>query len=108
MPTITKQEIRISSACSVFSRDLVSVEVAAQQVGAHSQTSLTKFTFPVRYPVRAPERAPDGKPTPNAETWESRSALATRHQRQPCRLFPQPPPSGAQDDRWFVGDPLGL
>ena len=52
--------------------------------------------------------APDGKPTPNAETWESRSALATRHQRQPCRLFPRPPPSGAQDDRWFVGDPLGL
>ena len=52
--------------------------------------------------------APDGKPTPNAETWESRSALATRHQRQPCRLFPRPPPSGAQDDRWFVRDPLGL
>ncbi len=25
---------------------------------------------------------PDGKPTPNAETWESRSALANRHQRQ--------------------------
>ncbi len=23
--------------------------------------------------------APDRKPTPNAETWESRSALATRH-----------------------------
>ena len=33
--------------------------------------------------------APDGKPTPNAETWESRSALATRHERQPCRLFPR-------------------
>ena len=27
---------------------------------------------------------------------------------QPCRLFPRPPPSGAQDDRWFVRDPLGL
>ena len=26
--------------------------------------------------------APDRKPTPNAETWESRSALATRHRRQ--------------------------
>ena len=33
--------------------------------------------------------APDGKPTPNAESWQSRSALATRHQRQPCRLFPR-------------------
>ena len=33
--------------------------------------------------------APDGKPTSNAESWESRSALATRHQRQPCRLFPR-------------------
>ena len=52
------------------------------------------------------ERGPDGKP--NAETRESPSALATGHQRQPCRLFPRPPPSGAQDDRWFVGDPLGL
>ena len=33
------------------------------------------------YPVRAPERGPNRKPTPNAETWESRSALATRHRR---------------------------
>jgi hypothetical protein len=33
--TITKQEIRMSSTCSVPPRDLVSVEVAAQQVGAH-------------------------------------------------------------------------
>ena len=33
--------------------------------------------------------APDGKPTSNAESWESRSALATRHQRQPYRLFPR-------------------
>src|SRR5208337_2932086 len=33
-----------------------------------------RCTFPVLYPVPAPERAPDGKPTPNAETWESRSA----------------------------------
>ena len=31
------------------------------------------------HPVKG---APDGKPTPNAETWESRSALATLHQRQ--------------------------
>ena len=38
--------------------------------------------------------APDRKPTPNAETWESRSALATRHRRRPCRLFPRPPPRG--------------
>ncbi len=33
--------------------------------------------------------APDGKPTYHAESWESRSALATRHERQPCRLFPR-------------------
>ena len=35
-------------------------------------------------------------------------ALATRHRRRPCRLFPRPPPRGAQDYRWFVRDPLGL
>ncbi len=33
--------------------------------------------------------APDGKPTSNAESWESRFALATRHERQPCRLSPR-------------------
>ena len=33
--------------------------------------------------------APDVKPTSNAESWESRSALATRHERQPCRLSPR-------------------
>ncbi|MBV8130573.1 MAG: hypothetical protein JO114_23225 [Planctomycetaceae bacterium] len=59
----------MSSACSVLARDLVSVEVAAQQVGAHSQTSLTRCTFPVRYPVRAPERAQmaNPRPTPKPE-----------------------------------------
>src|SRR5208283_4324930 len=55
---MTKQEIRMSSASSVLPSDLVSVEVAAQQVGAHPQTSLTKCTFPVLYPVPAPERGP--------------------------------------------------
>ena len=98
----------MSRACSALPRDLVSVAVAAEQVVAHPQTLLTRSTFPVRYPVRHRKGAPDGKPTRNAETWESRPALATRHQREPCRLFPRPPPSGAQDDRWFVGDPLGL
>ena len=39
-------------------RDLVSVEVAAQQVGAHPQTLLTRSTFPVRDPGAAPERGP--------------------------------------------------
>jgi len=53
--TITKQENHMSSACSGFPRDLVSVEVAAEHVGAHPQTLLTRSTFPVRYPVRAPE-----------------------------------------------------
>ncbi len=63
----------MSSTWSVLPRDLVSVEVADVQVGAHAQTLLTRPTFPVLYPVLAPERPPDGKPTPNAEkvrTWE--------------------------------------
>src|SRR5271166_847963 len=65
--TITKQEIRMSSTCSVPPRDLVSVEFAAKQVGAHPQTLLTRSTFRVRYPVRAPERGPqmaNPRPTP--------------------------------------------
>ena len=51
-----------------------------------------------RCPIRCVHRkgAPDRKPTPNAETWESRSALATRHQRRPCRLFPRPPLGGSR------------
>ena len=49
--TITNQEIRMSSTCSVLARDLVSVEVAAEQSCAHPQTLLTRSTFPVRYPV---------------------------------------------------------
>ena len=48
----------MSSPSSVLPSDLVSVEVAAQQVGAHPQTSLTRCTFPVLYPVPAPERGP--------------------------------------------------
>ena len=52
--------------------------------------------------------APDRKPTPNAETWESRSALATRHQRRPCRLFPRPPPRGLKIIVGSFGIPWGL
>ena len=48
----------MSSTCSVLPRDLVSVEVAAEQVGAHPQTSFSTCTFPVLYPVLAPERNP--------------------------------------------------
>jgi hypothetical protein len=55
----------MSSASSVLPSDLVSVEVAAQQVGAHPQTSLTRCTFPVLYPVLAPERGPEWQ-TPQA------------------------------------------
>jgi len=48
---------RISDAIerliSVLPRDLVSVEVAAGQVGAHPETLLIMSTFPVLYPVRA-------------------------------------------------------
>ena len=60
------------------------------RAGCNARFLLTRCTFPVRYPVRAPERGPDGKPTPNAETWESRSPLATPGAPgQPCRLFPR-------------------
>ena len=51
--------------------------------------------------------APDRKPTPNAETWESRSALATRHRRRPCRLFPRPPPRGLKIIVGSFGIPWG-
>ena len=37
----------MSSTCSVLPRDLVSVEVAAEKVGAHPQTLLTSATIPV-------------------------------------------------------------
>ena len=58
----------MSSTCSVLPRNLVSVEVAAEQVGARPQTLLTMCTFPVREPVRTGKGPPDGKSTPNAET----------------------------------------
>ncbi len=35
----------MSSTCSVLPRDLVSVEVAAEQVGAHPQTQGLRTTF---------------------------------------------------------------
>src|SRR5271157_629627 len=59
----------MSSTCSVLPRDLVSVEVAAEQVGAHPQTLLTRSTFPVHYPVLAPERPQmaNPRPTPKPE-----------------------------------------
>ena len=65
--TITKQEIRMSSTCSVPPRDLVSVEVAAEQVGAHPQTLLTRSTFPVRYPVRTGKGRQMANPRPTAK-----------------------------------------
>ena len=37
----------MSSTCSVLPRDLVSVEVAAEQVGARPQTLLAIRTIPV-------------------------------------------------------------
>ena len=57
----------MSSTCSVPPRDLVSVEVAAEQVGAHPQTLLTRSTFPVHSPVCAPEKGSqmaNPRPTP--------------------------------------------
>ena len=88
------------------------------------------------YPVRAPKGAPDRKPTPNAETWESRPpsppicfpplslspppplplplrlpVLVRPGHPAPAATLPAIPAadsSGAQDYRWFVRDPLGL
>ena len=54
------------------------------RAGCNARFLLTRCTFPVLYPVLAPERGPDGKPTPNAESWESRSALATRRRGNPA------------------------
>ena len=47
-------------------------------------------------------------PRPTAKPENLRPPWPPGTSGQPCRLFPRPPPSGAQDDRWFVGDPLGL
>ena len=55
------------------------------RAGCNARFLLTRSAFPVLYLVLAPERGPrDGKPTPNPEAWESRSALATRHERYPA------------------------
>ena len=106
--TITKQEIRMSSTCSVPPRDLVSVEVAAQQVGAHPQTLLTRSTFPVRYPVRAPERGPRWQT--HAQRRNLGISVRPGHPAPAATLpaIPAAAPSGAQDYRWFVRNPLGL
>ena len=54
----------MSSASSVLPSDLVSVVVAAQQVGAHPQTSLTRCTFPVLFRCLHRKGVPDGNPRP--------------------------------------------
>ena len=97
----------MSSTCSVLPRDLVSVEVAAEQVGAHPQTLLTRSTFPVHYPVLAPERPQMANPRPTPKPEILSSALATGHQRQPCRLFPRPPPSELKMIVGSLGIPWG-
>jgi len=98
----------MSSASSVLPSDLVSVEVAAQQVGAHPQTSLTRCTFPVRYPVRAPERGPRSQT--HAQRRNLGISVRPGHPAPAATLpaIPAAAPSGAQDYRWFVRDPLGL
>ena len=101
--TITKQEIRMSSTCSVLPRDLVSVEVAAQQVGPPPSDLVDQVHVSGAY-ASPPERGPDGK--------RQNLGISVRpgHPAQAATLpaIPRPPPSGAQDDRWFVGEPLGL
>ena len=80
----------MSSTCSVLPRDLVSVEVAAEQVGAHPQTLLTRSTFPVHYPVRAPGKGPqmaNARRTPKPGNLGPPWPLPAPG--QPCRLFPR-------------------
>ena len=57
--TITEQEIRISSTCSVPPRDLVAVsEVGPSEYGTTPQTLLTRSTFPVRCAVPRTGKGP--------------------------------------------------
>ena len=84
----------MSSACSVLPRDLVSVEVAAQQVGAHPQTLLTRSTFPVRLSGECTGKGPqiaNPRPTP-----------------KPGNLGPPwPPGTGGDPAGYSRGRPLG-
>ena len=73
----------------------------------HARFLSERSTFPVSIRCVHRKGAPDRKPTPNAETWESRSALATRHQRRPCRLFPRPHPRGLKIIVGSFGIPWG-
>ncbi len=73
--TITKQEIRMSSTCSVPPRELVSVEVAAQQVGAHPSDLVDQVHVSGAYPVRhrkGPQMA-NPRPTPKPSIFGPRS-----------------------------------
>ena len=73
-----------------------------------ARTLLTRSTFPVRYPVRAPERGP--RLQTHAQRRNLRISVRPGH-RAPAATLPAIPaaaPSGAQDYRWFVRDPLGL
>ena len=89
--TITKQEILTSSTCSVLPRDLVSVEVAAEQAGALPQTLLTRSTFPVLYPVLAPERGPRWQ----THTQRRNLRISVRPgQRAPAATLPAIPAAG--------------
>src|SRR5271166_5288745 len=98
----------MSPTCSVLPRDLVSVEIAAEQCGAHPQTLLTSSKFPVHYPVLAPERGPRWQS--HAQRRKLGISVRTGHPAPAATLpaIPAATPSGAQDYRWFVRDPLGL
>ena len=67
-----------------------------------------RSTFPVRYPVRAPERGPRSQT--HAQRRNLGISVRPGHPAPAATLpaIPAAAPSGAQDYRWFVRDPLGL
>ena len=77
----------MASTCSVLPRDLVSVEVAAVQVGARPQTLLTRCTLP----VRAPERGPRWQT--HAQRRNLRISVRPGH-RAPAATLPAIPAAG--------------
>ena len=89
-----EQQLRMPSTCSVLPRDLASVEVVAKQVGRPPSDLVDQVHVSGALSGACTGKGPQmANRAPNAETWESRSALAIRYERQPCRLFPRPPPT---------------
>ena len=93
-----RRNLRISAALSRFTFPLLyPVQHRKGPAMANRRPTPQPWNFGGAEQVRvsvalsgaAPERAGDGKPATNSATFEFRSVLATRNERQPCRLFPR-------------------